>query len=124
MVNWTKKDGQKSLAAMSTLKRAIGIRNHPSLTDEMMDKDCHVYTEDQQSADLIAELLYRWANGSRGHIYDKHFRGCTVRDTIEVHPLKIGGYEVCINVPDAQSFARGLERLTQKHVSPDAKFTR
>jgi hypothetical protein len=125
VANWTREEGRESLAAISTLKRAIGIPNHPSKTDEIsVGGRCHIYTQDEESAELIAELLYKWANAGRKKYYDLHLPDSTLRDTIAVQSLPEGGFQTTISVLSAPNFTKGLHRLTQKHISPDKGFTR
>ena len=114
---------QESLAAISTLKRALGIPNHLTKIDEVVEDRWHVYTQDAKSAELISELLYRCANGNLKQFYDSQPRR-SVRDTISVSPLKDGGFEASIKVINIPNFTKGLLKLAQKHISPDKNFTR
>jgi hypothetical protein len=101
----------------------LGIANHPSKIDEIIDRRCHIYTADEQSAELIAELLYRWANGNKKQWYDAQ-PGFSLRDTIHVNPIENGGYQTSISVYYAPAFTKGLHKLTEKYISPDKSFTR
>ncbi len=65
MAHWTEEQGIEALATISTLKRAMGIPNHPTKIDTIIENDFHIYTSDEESAQLIGELLYRYGNGRR-----------------------------------------------------------
>src|ERR1700744_4901888 len=98
MGNWTEQEGMQALAAISSLKRALGIPNHKARTDEIRDKRCHVYTIDLETAQLLAEIFYKWANGRRKSYYDQTKPGSTLRDTISIVKLPEGGHDLSIAV--------------------------
>lgn len=125
-MNWTEEQGKAALAKISSLKRALGIANHPTKTDtfEFATHRFHIYTDSQESADLVAELLYRYGGGNRAAFYDAHPEKLTVRDTIDVVPLEGGGCDVSINIPSATGLTKALEKVIQKHIAPDKTFTR
>lgn len=125
MTHWTKEQGREALATISTLKRVLGIPNHPTKRDSFVeDRDFQIYTPDQESAQLIGELLWRYGNGPKEAYYNAHPDLLTVRDTIRVRPLEEGGFAISINIPYAPSFAKALQKMVNKHIAPDKTFTR
>jgi hypothetical protein len=124
MATWSKEQGREALAAISSLKRATGIPNHPTKTDTFVDHRFHIYAPDQESAEFIAEFLWRYASGTRTAFYDARPEKLTVRDTIRVLPLIEGGYDASITIPYAPSFTKALQKMVDKHIAPDRNFTR
>lgn len=124
---WTKKETNKALAAISTLKRATGVQNHPTKKDEFAEiprNQLRIYSLDQESAELIGELLYRYGNGKRAAFYDAHPERSTIRDSIEVKPLRGGGYVTLMQIYHPRHFSEKLSKMTEKFVAPDKHFTR
>lgn len=124
MANTTKQDQRQSLAAISSLKRVLGIQNHPSRKDEYISNHLHIYTPDDESAILLAELLYRYANGNLRAHYDAHPEHRSVRDTIMLKPLTEGGYEIEMWSPGPAALKTSLERMIKKHIAPEERFRR
>jgi len=65
MAKWSTQDEKEALATVSSLKRAMGIPNHPTKKDAFIGETIHIYTPDKNSAELITELLYRYGTGPR-----------------------------------------------------------
>lgn len=124
MVSWTEKQGREALATISSLKRALGIPNHPTKTDTFIGDDFHIYTPDEESAQLIGELFFRYGNGRRAAYYDAHPEKFTVRDTVKVKAIDEGGYDTSISIPFAPHFSEMLQKMIAKHIAPDSKLQR
>jgi hypothetical protein len=124
MTIWTEKDKQEALAAVCTLKRALGIPNHEFKKDEYASSRLHIFTPDAESAELIGELLFRYGNGKRAKYYDARPEITTLRDTIRIEPVPGGGYEASMNVIHSSHFARMILKMVDKHIAPDKQFTR
>jgi hypothetical protein len=124
MTVWTEKEQQEALAAVGTLKRALGIPNHKSKKDEFVDGRLQIYTPDFESAELIGELLFRYGNGRRAKFYDSRPDHKTLRDTIRVEPLSEGGYDASMCVVHSSHFSKMILKMVNKHLSPDKVLTR
>jgi hypothetical protein len=124
MEQYPKRDVQKALAAISSLKRAVGIPNHKLKPDQISNGTCHVYVPDQDSATLMAELLYRDATWPKGVAFYDSKPWPSLRDSLRLSPLAEGGFDVSIDVMDASALEKGVRRLLNKHISPDKTFTR
>ncbi len=118
--------GQKEfLDAVSSLKRAFGIPNHPTKRDEfkrvdVWDPECHIYTADAASAELLGELLYRIAVTPKGAaFYDSIRPRVSVRDSIKVQPVPEGGYEASMWVSVPEKFSEKVYNIIEKHIAPD-----
>lgn len=119
---WTKKETNKALAAVSTLKRATGIPNHPSKMDEFAEiprNQIRIYTPSQESADLIGEILFRYGNGKRAAFYDAQPERSTIRDSIRVEPLDQGGFVTSMQIFHPRHFSEKISKMTEKFVAPD-----
>ena len=114
---------REALATVSSLKRAMGIKNHPR-KDEMIDGQLHIYLQDSDSAELIGELLFRYGNGKRARFYDSHPEIHTLRDSIRVEQLPDGGYDASMTIVHPTHFSRMVQKMIDKHISPDKTFTR
>ncbi len=124
---WTKKETNKAIAALSTLKRAIGIANHATKIDEFEDfqrNRLHIYTPDQESAELIGELLYRYGSGNRAAYYNAHPELSPIRKTIRLKALPEGGFDTSIAILHPRHFAERILKMAAKHIAPDKHFTR
>src|ERR1035437_5960858 len=124
MPEWTKEQGREALATISTLKRALGIQNHPKKKDEFIDRDLHIYTPDKESAILLGELLHRYGNGPREKFYNARPQSLTLRDTVRVEDLPGGGCDASMNINYAPHLKKMLEKMIQKQIAPDKTFTR
>lgn len=117
-----KLDERKALATISSLKRALGIPNHPVKKDEFVSGRCHIYTPDEDSANLLGELLFRFGNNSRAAYYDSHPERFSIRDTITVQPLPEGGFDTAMNIPWPTHLASVLDKMIRKQLSSDSRF--
>ena len=124
MPDWTREQEREALATISTLKRVLGIPNHPTKTDNFVGHTLHIFTPDETSATLIGELLYRYGNGSREKYYNAHPEFETLRDTVKVEPVDGGGYDASVSVNHVAHLQRMLEKMIQKQIAPDKSFTR
>jgi hypothetical protein len=124
MAAWTSEDGRKALATVSTLKRALGIPNHPTEKDKFVNESIHIFTPEESSAILIGELLYRYGNGPREKFYNARPDLRTNRDTVCVQALPEGGYDASMFISYAPSFTKALEKMVLKHIAPDKKLSR
>jgi hypothetical protein len=124
MPEWTKEQGREALATVSTLKRVLGIPNHPDKKDTFLNHDLHIYTADKDAAILLGELLYRYGNGPREKFYNARPEILTLRDTVRVEPLAEGGFDTSMNINYAPHLKQMLEKMIQKHIAPDKGFTR
>jgi hypothetical protein len=124
VAEWTKKQEREALAAVCSLKRALGIPDHKNKPDAIVDEKLHVYTGDIESAQLIGELLFRYGNGKRAAFYDAHPEKLTLRDTIRVEAVHGGGFDASMNVYHSSHFARMILKMVDKHIAPDGRLTR
>jgi len=123
MVDAQKADERKALATVSSLKRALGVPNHPTKKDAFVEKHCHIYTPDEESAILLGELLYRYGNGPREKFYNAHPEKITIRDTVQVRALE-EGFAVSMNIPWPKTFVTFLEKMINKQIAPDHSLRR
>lgn len=124
MPDWTKEQGREALATVSTLKRVLGIPNHPDKKDEFIEHDLHIYTADKESAILLGEMLYRYGNGPREKFYNARPEIQTLRDTVRVEDLPEGGYDASMNINYAPHLKKMLDKMIAKNIAPDKSFTR
>src|SRR6185369_8294196 len=121
-----RKEQRSALDAISSLKRALGIHNHPEKKDEfkqdeLLNPICHIYVQDAGSAELIGEILHRVAIMPRlGHFPDSRRPLSPWRDSIVVQPLEKGGFEACIRVWHPTKFAARVQKVIEKHISSDS----
>lgn len=120
----TKAQMKEALATVSSLKRAMGIPNHPIKTDTFTGEKIHIYTSDKESAALLGELLYRYGNGPREKLYNSRPERLTIRDTVQVAELPDGGYDVSMHIPWPQNLKKSWDKMIAKHIAPDKSFTR
>ena len=123
MPDSTREQEREALATISTLKRVLGIPSHRNKKDEFIEHNLHVYTADQESATLIAELLYRYGNGPREKFYNANPEILTLRDTIRVEPVE-GGYDASMSINYAPHLQKMLGKMIKKQIAPDKSFTR
>lgn len=123
MAGFAKEKIREALESISTLKRAIGIPNHPTKRDAFEAEKCHIYTTDKASAELLGELLFRSCGGARKDHQDAS-AGLSIADTIETRQLEDDCYDVSISIIHPPSFAKALKRMADKHISPDRYFRR
>lgn len=124
MPNWTTEEAIQALKRINTLKRVLGIRNHPKITDTFTpDQIFYVYTADYDSAELLAELFHRYEMGPRRAYYPQNQSTTNIGNSIRVSPEQ-DGYEVSIRVKSAPNFSKALLRATDKQIAPDKGFSR
>jgi hypothetical protein len=121
---WSDEEQNKALAALSSLKRAMGIANVTGLTDHFSEHNLKVFTPDKGSADLVAELLFRYGNGKRAKFYDSRPHRLTIRDTIAVEVVGDGEFVTSMLISNPPDLARRLSEMVEKHISPDKNFSR
>jgi hypothetical protein len=119
----TDKDRKDALAALSSLKRVLGIADHPNKPDEFKDIYLKVHTQDENSAILLGELLYRFATGRNAARYASRPRIMTTRDTIKIKPVE-GGYEVEMVIYGADRMIKAIDKMIEKQISPGNGFSR
>jgi hypothetical protein len=124
MPDWTKAQEKEALAVVSSLKRALGVPNHPDRKDEFADGKVHIYTTDASSAKLIGELLWRYGNGPRAAFYDAHPEKFTLRDTVAVNRHEDGGYEASMWILYPPAFTKAMQKMFSKYIGPDKTFSR
>ena len=124
MASWANEEEKKSLATLNTLKRVLGIANHPIKKDCFKKNYVHLFATDETSAMLLGELLYRYATGSREVHYNAHPELKTIRDWLSIEPLADGGYEVKMPIGKASNLTKMLDKLISKHIAPDQRFLR
>ncbi|MBI3867427.1 MAG: hypothetical protein HY299_02765 [Verrucomicrobia bacterium] len=125
MRSWTSQEEKEALAAISSLKRALGISNHLTKRDEFKRDElsndvCHIYLPDAESAELMGEILHRIAISPRlRELPHSRTPLSSWRETINVEPLKEGGYEASIIVWYPNKFTGKVKSIIDKHISPD-----
>ena len=124
MPDWTREQEREALATISTLKRVLGIPNHPTKADRFDGHTVHILTPDEASGTLIGELLYRYGNGPREAYYNAHPEFSTLRDTVRVEPVEGGSYDASMSINYAPHLQKMLEKMIQKQIAPDKGFTR
>jgi hypothetical protein len=122
-LDWTKKEEKEALAAVCSLKRALGIADG-SEKDEFQGARIKIHTADFASAELIGELLYRYGGGQRRRFYDAHPEIETLRDSVAVYPLANDCYTASIALHSPSNFAREIRKAIDKHIAPNKTFTR
>jgi len=115
-------ENKKALAAISSLKRALRIANHPTKRDEFGIDDyhnnrCYIRLPDADSAELMGELLHRISIMPRTGIISEN--GKAWRKTIKMQPLEEGGVEVSIRVFHPDKFTARIQKVIEQHISPD-----
>ena len=132
MTNWAYNvHGKNALAAISTLKRVLGIPNLPCKGDGFVQSRLFIYVPDESSGQLLAELLYRYGTSTKGKLYQAHPEWKTIRDTIEIHPFSelgsnggVEGYCVSMEITNASALTKSLEKMAMLLIAPDGKHLR
>ena len=122
----TKEECREALATISSLKRVLGIANHPTQKDTLGAEDgrLRIYTPDEESATLLGELLYRYGTGNQAAHYRARPEQPTIRDTIRTEAVNEGGYLTTMWVPWPLSMKTALNKMIKKHTAPDSRFIR
>jgi len=115
------------LAAISSLKRALGIPNHSTKRDEFRIEEftndkCCIYLPDEEAAKLVAELLFSLARKPRGEreaVGDPFAFKVSEGGGIKVEALDEGGYVVSFRPRNSEVFGRKLLSVIARHIQPE-----
>jgi hypothetical protein len=127
---WTKKQEQEALAAICSLKRALGIADSPDSKDEFVGDTLRVGASTLESAELIAELFHKYA-GCKKVVPDYSvppLDPVPMRNTVSAclgfRTMGPEDYCASIKLKNISDFTRAINRIIEKHIAPDRRFTR
>lgn len=125
---WTRQQEKEALAAVCKLKRVLSIPDNPTRKDEFWHETLYVGTTDLESAELIAELFHKYAGCKKvvppGPLPPPD--PIPMRNTVSAGHGVPGEKDYCatITLKNPSEFARAINKIIEKHIAPDRRFTR
>jgi hypothetical protein len=113
-----KREMDRALASIGSLKRALGIPNVPNKHDYIDAGYGHVFTPDPQSAELLAQIFHGINSGRTGYTVE-HPEKAFIVNEVKVKQLAQNLHYVSLEVIDGISLARGIQAFIRKHIASE-----